>query len=72
MRWPLGLRLTAMLGVAAVCAAQEPVSDPDSTIRVEVNVVNLPITVTDFEGKSVNPQAVAARAVDVGGFGRHL
>ena len=53
MRWPLGLRLTAVLGVAAVCAAQEPVSDPDSTIRVEVNVVNLPITVTDSEGKFV-------------------
>ena len=50
MGWRLGRSLTAMLCVAAFCSAQEPVSDPDSTIRVEVNVVNLPVTVTDSEG----------------------
>ena len=39
MRRRPGFRLAAMLCIAAVCSAQEPVSDPDSTIRVEVNVV---------------------------------
>ncbi len=44
------LRLLAILGAVAVGWAQEAANDSDSTIRVEVNVVNLPITVTDTKG----------------------
>ncbi len=44
-----------MLAFLAVAGsfAQEEGSDPDGTIRVEVNVVNLPITVTDSEGRFI-------------------
>ncbi len=47
------LCLLAILGAVAVGWAQEVANDSDSTIRVEVNVVNLPITVTDTEGRFI-------------------
>lgn len=47
------LCLVALLGWAGVCIAQVGEPTSDSTIRVEVNVVNLPITVTDSEGRYI-------------------
>lgn len=52
MRLCLSLGLLALLCSEAVVFAQVESSDPD-TIRVEVNVVNLPVTVTDSEGRFV-------------------
>jgi len=45
------LCLVAVLGMAAHAAAQP--AGEDATIRVEVNVVNLPVTVTDSEGRFI-------------------
>ena len=53
MRWSFGLGLAALGCAAAVCSGQEPAPDPGDTIRVEVNVVNLPVTVTDAEGRFI-------------------
>ena len=47
------LGLLAILGAVAIGWAQEASGESDSTIRVEVNVVNLPITVTDSEGRFI-------------------
>ena len=52
MRVCLSLGLLALLCSEAVVFAQVESSDPD-TIRVEVNVVNLPVTVTDTEGRFI-------------------
>ncbi len=51
MRTGGSLCLLALL--AAPAFAQEASPDQDGTIRVEVNVVNLPITVTDREGRFI-------------------
>ncbi len=45
--------LLALALVAAYAVAQSTGEGPESTIRVEVNVVNLPITVTDAEGRYI-------------------
>ena len=45
------LCLAALLGMAAHAAGQS--ADENATIRVEVNVVNLPVTVTDSEGRFI-------------------
>ena len=45
------LCLATMLGILAQAAAQT--DDQGATIRVEVNVVNLPVTVTDSEGRFI-------------------
>lgn len=47
------LGLFAILGAVAIGWSQEVGDESDSTIRVEVNVVNLPITVTDSEGRFI-------------------
>lgn len=47
------LCLAVLVGLAGVCIAQDGEPTSDSTIRVEVNVVNLPITVTDSEGRYI-------------------
>lgn len=47
------LCLAVLVGWAGVCIAQDGEAASDSTIRVEVNVVNLPITVTDSEGRYI-------------------
>ncbi len=52
MRLRSGLWLLALLCAAALVFAQEQGSSSD-TIRVEVNVVNLPVTVTDSEGRFI-------------------
>ena len=46
--------LLALLGVAGMASAQEAVTGEGNTIRVEVNVVNLPVTVTDNDGLFVS------------------
>ncbi len=48
-----GLCLLALLGVAGLGLAQQADSDGGSTIKVEVNVVNLPVTVTDSQGRFI-------------------
>ena len=53
MRSHSRLWLLAALCAVAVGWAQQPGPGSDSTIRVEVNVVNLPITVTDSEGRFI-------------------
>ena len=47
------LCLAALLGAAPVASGQEAAPAAESTIRVEVNVVNLPVTVTDSEGRFI-------------------
>ena len=49
--WSTGL--LALLGVTIIASAQDAEQNSDSTIRVEVNVVNLPVTVTDPEGRFI-------------------
>lgn len=46
--WSLGL--LALLGVATAVSAEEVVTGEENTVRGEVTVVNLPVTVTDHEG----------------------
>ncbi len=53
MRSGRNLGLLALLGVATAASAEEVVTGEENTIRVEVNVVNLPVTVTDHEGHYV-------------------
>lgn len=48
-----GLWLATLLGLFGAAFAQEPAAPDAETIRVEVNVVNLPVTVTDTEGRFI-------------------
>ena len=53
MRAGWGLGILALLGAAVVAPAQDSRTQSETTIRVEVNVVNLPVTVTDPEGRFI-------------------
>ena len=53
MRAGWGLGILTLLGAAVVAPAQDARTQPETTIRVEVNVVNLPVTVTDPEGRFI-------------------
>ena len=53
MRAAWGLGILSLLGAAVLAPAQVAQTQSDTTIRVEVNVVNLPVTVTDPEGRFI-------------------